>query len=771
MMAMSMYGIDRIMEPHMKNRLFLFCLLAVFATSCVNELQDARQIPNVEPVFRATIEHPNAASTKVFADSLRVLWNADDRVSIFNRSTFNREYRFEGQDGANSGTFERVPSDKFVTSNPLNYVYSIYPYNENTSISNDGEITVYLPAEQTYREDSFGLGANTMIAITEDDELMFKNLCGYLAVKLYGDNISVSSITLKGNNGEKLAGNATATMTQNGVPTVGMADDATTEITLFCKTPVQLGATEEESTQFWFVVPPMSLEAGITLSVTDIYGRMFSKATTGRLEIKRNTLKHSSALQVVPAAPGLEAVDLGLPSGLKWAPFNLGASAPEEFGYYYAWGETEPKSDYSWSTYKFARSFSTMITKYHAGDKKTILDPEDDVAHVTLGSKWRIPTVDEWRELIEQCTWTKISRNGINGRLVTGNNGNSIFLPAAGDRYETTLRNANAVGYYSCSTVSAEMHYDHAWRSFFNANPGVFFVERCVGQPVRPVYGKYAVSVEGVSLDKTELELSGGETYKLTVTFLPDNATMKSVSWSSSNTSVARVSSKGVVTGVSVGSAVITVTTIDGQITSDCYVRVTSTPVLEAIDLDLPSGLKWASFNLGAANPEDFGDYYSWGETEPKSDYSTSTYKFGILWEGPLFKYNTQESFGTVDNKTVLDPEDDVAHVKLGEKWRMPTIDEWRELIEQCSWSRSYRNGVGGYLGIARNGKTIFIPAAGSRYDATTFHNNEGFLLYWSSSLYSDYPSCAYFVTISQNMLVDSSSGRSEGLSIRPVCE
>ena len=185
----------------MKNRIFLFCLLAALAVSCVKEQQEVIQTITNEPEFYATIEGSNNPDTRVFVDDhLRVLWNADDRVSIFNRTTYNRQYRFTGADGANAGSFAKVPGDEFVTGNNLDYAYSVYPYNENTCISNDGEITVFLPAEQTYRENSFGLGANTMIAITDEDELVFKNLCGYFSVKLYGDKVAVSSITLKGNN-------------------------------------------------------------------------------------------------------------------------------------------------------------------------------------------------------------------------------------------------------------------------------------------------------------------------------------------------------------------------------------------------------------------------------------------------------------------------------------------------------------------------------------------------------------------------------------------
>lgn len=333
-MTKNMDGTNK-RRPHtMNNRLFLFCLLAVFATSCVNELRDDNQDVHDAPVFYATIEQAGGPSTKVFADdSLRVLWNADDRVSIFNKSTYNRQYRFDGQDGANSGVFKKVPSDDFVASNPLNYVYSVYPYNENTSISNGGEITVYLPAEQSYREDSFGLGANTMIAITEDDELMFKNLCGFFAVRLYGDNVTVSSITLKGNNNEYLAGKATVFAQVDSAPVIQFdSSEATNEITLTCVPPVSVGSTEETAVSFWFVIPPTLFEDGISISVMDDQNLTFSKGTTASLEVKRNTLKKTSVLEVNMMRPNdpIKFVDANLKAKLVAA---FDSNADSELSY------------------------------------------------------------------------------------------------------------------------------------------------------------------------------------------------------------------------------------------------------------------------------------------------------------------------------------------------------------------------------------------------------------------------------------------------------
>lgn len=162
------------------------------------------------------------------------------------------------------------------------------------------------------------------------------------------------------------------------------------------------------------------------------------------------TITNVSKLQLVT-----EAVDMGLPSGLKWATCNLGAISPDGYGSYYAWGETAPKTDYSWSTYFDTTDEGSTFTKY-ATDKKTVLDPEDDAAQAILGGKFRMPTEGEWQELMDNCTWTwKTTADGYatNGYLVTGPNNNTIFLPAAGFRDGTTFMEAGSWGYYWSSSL------------------------------------------------------------------------------------------------------------------------------------------------------------------------------------------------------------------------------------------------------------------------------------------------------------------------------
>ena len=191
---------------------------------------------------------------------------------------------------------------------------------------------------------------------------------------------------------------------------------------------------------------------------------------------------------------GHEAVDLGL--SVKWATCNVGASSPEEYGGYYSWGETEEKSNYNWDTYKWCNGTMYSLNKYCMDsefgiiDDKTVLDPADDVATVKWGKKWRMPTKEEIKELINECNLERVyDYNGVDGNLVTGPNGNSIFLPFAGIRCNdgTNTFNGKGVECKFWSTTSGGLSSYRAY-AFSVGNYGDFdLYTRYYGFTVRPV--------------------------------------------------------------------------------------------------------------------------------------------------------------------------------------------------------------------------------------------------------------------------------------------
>jgi hypothetical protein len=178
-------------------------------------------------------------------------------------------------------------------------------------------------------------------------------------------------------------------------------------------------------------------------------------------------------------------VDLGL--SVKWATFNVGATSPEDYGDYFAWGETEPKETYSWATYKWGTS--SNLTKYNTTDSKTTLDPEDDAAKVLWGGYWRMPSKEEVDELTQQCTWIWTTHNNVNGYKVTGPNGNSIFLPAAGYKGAGPTYPAGEDGLYWTSTLE-KGHFSYLIVLHNDAPPTEASTKgtRCFGFTIRPVY-------------------------------------------------------------------------------------------------------------------------------------------------------------------------------------------------------------------------------------------------------------------------------------------
>ena len=252
--------------------------------------------------------------------------------------------------------------------------------------------------------------------------------------------------------------------------------------------------------------------AGVTDAINDLVAEVNSGNTSAAAALaqiiqKLEDLKGSiGGGGTTPST--MEYVDLGLPSGLKWAKCNLGASKPSESGDLYSWGEIAPKTWFQWETYKWMQAGKSdwlCITKYtiadgetraiwydyssgnFIGDGKTTLVAADDAATANLGSPWRMPTVDEIQELRDKCTWTWTTQDGVNGCQVDGPNGNAIFLPATGYVADIFLVYKGDSGYYWSSSLSPLSH--NAWLfNFSSDNHAVGYVDRRCGVFVRPVH-------------------------------------------------------------------------------------------------------------------------------------------------------------------------------------------------------------------------------------------------------------------------------------------
>lgn len=248
--------------------------------------------------------------------------------------------------------------------------------------------------------------------------------------------------------------------------------------------------------------------------------------------------------------------------------------------------------------------------------------------------------------------------------------------------------------------------------------------------------------VSEIQLSQTSVELEKGETLQLTATVLPEDADEKSVTWQSNIPSIASVDETGLLTAMHVGSCIVTCSATDGSgVKATCQVTVTSSTTPEPdpgnhewVDLGLPSGTLWATCNVGASSPEEYGDYFAWGETTSKDVYNMDTY-----FDSDYNKYY-------INGLTELFSEDDAATVNWGSGWQMPSLDQIKELINSeyttIEWT-TQGDVSGGLITSKSNGNIIFLPAGGYRNDTslpTTGSNG----WYWSRTFYTDYSSYAF---------------------------
>lgn len=465
---------------------------------------------------------------------------------------------------------------------------------------------------------------------------------------------------------------------------------------------------------------------------------------------------------------GHEYVDLGL--SVMWATCNVGAEYPEDYGYHFAWGEIEPKKEYTWENYKYGSSI-TSILKYSESaangvvDNKVILDLWDDAAYMNWGGNWRMPTYEELLELVVNTTWTWTTQNGVRGcRVRSKINGNSIFFPATGYYRGTDyLSEGINVGIWSSSLWfnGAQWGTGMAINSTDTTTnePQFWGFLRFNGDPVRPVLGEAidapTLETPTVITEQVPREI-GPDFINVRYKIISDNGSMPTemgVCYSTAPNPTINGTKKSY--RGSLGSYWAGLVNLQEGTTY--YIRAyaineygvaygeeiaitTSTRLYENgyeyVDLGL--SVKWATMNVGATSPEGYGDYFAWGETEPKTEYSWANYSLCEGTETTMTKYCTNSQYGNVDNKTTLDMTDDAAHVNMGGNWRMPTDAEISELGSNTTWYwTQLGNGVSGYTLVSKiNQHSIFLPAAG--YMTTTKDGVNTYGYYWTCSIRSN---------------------------------
>ncbi len=499
------------------------CTMLTFA-SCGNDIELTEAQAPVKGEYKVTFTASQESSaTRTAVDGSNVVWQSGDAITVFDGGGNNRTFELATGAGETTGQFVGT----LQTLTPKKYC-AVYPLAPDAQLAG-GDVVVsdapiadapasdytitglVLPVEQVATRDGFDPQAAIMtarndnadrISSTSEDLSLgeFKHVCAFVKVTTTEE---YDKITFTAKGGEDIAGGFTVTLDENGISTVTPAADASTTVSLV---PAS-GETTIAAGTYLIAVLPGTLAEGFTMSCSkdDVEHsriiammRSYNGAVGETVFARHNVVNMGTVNSTNWTNRTQEYVDLGL--SVKWATCNVGATTSEGYGYYFAWGETNPKENYSWETYKWCNGTYNSQTKYNTKknygiiDNKTILDASDDAAHMNWGGAWRMPTRAEIEELINintnNCTWEWTSQNNENGYKVTslkdGYTDKSIFLPAAGERQGTRTVNTRSYGnYWSVSLLEGEPYL--AWYGCFTSNIYRSQSYRYYGFSVRPV--------------------------------------------------------------------------------------------------------------------------------------------------------------------------------------------------------------------------------------------------------------------------------------------
>ena len=363
--------------------------------------------------------------------------------------------------------------------------------------------------------------------------------------------------------------------------------------------------------------------------------------------------------------------------------------------------------------------------------------------NVTIQGDGNLQTVSTWIDIFLIDTYLTIKDITLECENGIANNGNGTNIALAFDNVQANIKGrveriGNGISFHNCSITY----------------PADAYVAESEGYGYAIYYGNHNIP-EKIIISRNG-GLKGDVNNDGEVNIADINAVINVILGGGGNNTSGDVNADGEINIADVNAIIKII--LGGGSSQDDH---------EYVDLGLPSGTLWATCNVGANTPEQYGDYFAWGETAPKEVYNWENYQWCNGSDNSITKYCMDSSFGTVDGKTELEPEDDAAYVNWGLSWRIPSQDQTKELCDNCSWQWTQRNGVNGMLVIGVNGNTIFLPAAGFRmYNNISFAGSRG--NYLSRSL--AYSNCAYYLYLESGLWIYNYYGdRFVGQTIRPV--
>ena len=439
-------------------------LLALAFVSCKKDKETTGNM-----TFEATISQPTSNSKTHIGPDNMLVWDAGNTIKVFNAA---------GQYGDFTTNDNNAVTATFAGTLTASESYTAFYPNAQFDGTN---VRVAVGGTQTYVADNFANNSYPMLATNSGDNFLFHSHAGVLRLQFTSEvGATVGSITVAGVGNDVLAGTMVYPYGYhydfNDVMPYTV-EDGVQEVTLNCGTGVTLQSTP---TVFNIILLENALSNGFTVTLKAVDGselQSFTAPEGNTIMAENIVIMPELAVTGTGGGEGGDEhayVDLGLPSGLLWATCNIGANAPEEYGDYFAWGETTPKDTYTYGNYTYS-------------DNPAILPPDHDAATANWGEGWRMPTKAEFEELYNHTTVTWTTQNGVNGRLFTASNGNSLFLPAAGYRFDSSLDGAGSYGLYWSSSLRANGPSE-AWDFDFGSGTyGMDCSSRDYGFTVRPV--------------------------------------------------------------------------------------------------------------------------------------------------------------------------------------------------------------------------------------------------------------------------------------------
>ena len=507
-------------------------LIAVtLLVSCAEELVD-QSFPNKQELATITASISDTDTKASVTSRGEFYWNSGDKIDVYTDTERFLEFSIESGVGTKTAKFSGDLEENEGIS-----TIAIYPTGLSPIMEGEG-VSINLPAEYELEDDNLVCKTPMVAEIEDNGAATFKHVAGLLRFTFIGipEEATKLSISADTDISGKFTINTGIITTQsastpNGV-SVNLGQFYNTR-DIVVNIPVPTGDYDE-----------------INITFLDEAGNVvYEKEST-----KDRTISAGEIYAFNPIVISHPYIDLGLPSGTLWAEYNVGASSPDEYGDYFSYGETSPKNWYSSDTYTFDKALA----------KGENLALEDDAAYVNWGEDWRMPTKDDWHELIDNCSVVETTYNGVKGRMFTGPNRNKLFLPHAGmyfsDNEDWCI--GSGAQYLSSTCESSWSCYvlETLWGLTLTNS------DKSYGRPLRAVLN----SSSKITLTPA-ISLEVGKKSTLNVT----NAT-ESVVWTSADESIATVTSSGEVTAVAEGKVEIKATI--GSVVRSCEVTVVQKP-------------------------------------------------------------------------------------------------------------------------------------------------------------------------------------------------